>query len=103
MAVYDITPETLRMFAVKIEGLANEYQTLYNTNLYNNLVDTQLKEAYQGSDADAVTARLESYRQPFTSMKNQLDKYAQFLRSVAETYDSTAADLAGQASQIGRL
>lgn len=102
MAVYDVTPEILREFAVKIEGLANEYQTLYNTNLYNNIVDTQLKEAYQGSDADAVTARLESYKMPFASMKSQLDKYAQDLRGIAESYESTAADLAGQASQVGR-
>jgi len=100
--VYDISPDILREFAMQIDNLAGEYENLYNNNLFNSLVNTDLKEAYKGTDAETLVGRLESYRVPFAEMKKQLNAYADFLRSVAVSYIEAANTFAGEATNVGR-
>ena len=76
MAMYDVTPENMRGIANQIESLATDYGNLYNNNLLQQLVGEDLAEAYKGTDAQALTNRLNDYRIPFEAMKKQLIEYA---------------------------
>ncbi len=102
MPTYDVTPENMRTIATKIRTLAKEYETLYTNNLLQQLVGSDLKEAYKGTDASALVNRLESYQAPFSNMKKQLDTYADFLDATATSYQNTADTFAQEAANIGR-
>lgn len=102
MAIYELTPETMRSFATQIEGHANQYQTIYQSNLLQQLVSEDLNEAYKGTDAQILAQRIRSYETAFKSMKAQLDNYAAFLRSTAGSYDEVRATFEIEAANIGR-
>lgn len=102
MAMYDVTPENMRGIANQIESLATDYGNLYNNNLLQQLVGEDLAEAYKGTDAQALTNRLNDYRIPFEAMKKQLIEYAEFLRATALAYENTCDTLAQKAATVGR-
>lgn len=101
MAIYELTPDVMCEFAGRIEGLANEYQTIYQSNLLQQLVSTELSAAYKGTDAEVLSQRIRSYETAFKSMKLQLDNYAAFLRSTAGSYDEVRATFESEAAKIG--
>lgn len=102
MAMYDVTPENMRGIANQIESLATDYGNLYNNNLLQQLVGEDLAEAYKGTDAQALTNRLNEYRGAFELLKKQLLEYAVFLRSAALSYENTCDTLAQEAATVGR-
>ena len=102
MAMYDVTPENMRNIANQIDNLANDYANLYNNNLFQQLVSTDLTDAYKGTDAQTLIESLRSYQVPFDAMKKQLDEYAKFLRSTATSYENTRDALRQEAATIGR-
>lgn len=102
MAMYDVTPENMRGIANQIESLATDYENLYNNNLFQQLVGEDLAEAYKGTDAQALTNRLNNYRGAFNALKEQLIRYAEFLRSTAIGYENDSEMFAQQAANVGR-
>lgn len=101
MATYDLTPDNMRSLANQIKNLSGEYQSLYNNNLFQSLVDGDLNEAYKGTDAEAIVTRLKSYQVAFAAVKQQLDTYAEFLCTTATSYESKRDALAQEAATIG--
>lgn len=102
MAMYDVTPENMRYIANQVDNLANDYANLYNNNLFQQLVGTELTDAYKGTDAQTLIERLKSYQTPFDLMKKQLNEYANFLRATARSYEDKRDALAQEAATIGR-
>ena len=100
MATYDITPEGLRNSASRIDEIASEYENLYSNKLLQSLVGGELKEAYKGTDAEALSSSFEKYRDAFRNVKQLLDDYAEFLRSTATAYENGEIDLGGKARQL---
>lgn len=102
MATYDVTADEMRAIANRIDELANEYQSLYNNNLFQSLVSGDLTDAYKGTDAQTLIDRIKSYQVPFDAMKNQLNNYAEFLRGTAFAYEDTKNALAQEAASVGK-
>lgn len=102
MAMYDVTPEKMRSIATQVDNLAGDYANLYNNNLFQQLVSTDLTDAYKGTDAQTLIERLRSYQVPFDTMKKQLNEYANFLRATATSYENKRDELAQEAAAIGR-
>ncbi len=102
MAMYDVTPENMRGIANQIESLATDYGNLYNNNLLQQLVGEDLAEAYKGTDAQALTNRLNNYRGAFDALKDQLLEYAVFLRSAALSYENDSETFAQEAATVGK-
>ncbi len=102
MATYDVTQGEIIRIAGQVEGLANDYQTIYSDNLLNQLVSTELASAYTGTDGAALVNRINSYREAFAAMKQKMDDYAAHLRATAASYADVEANLAQEAAGIGR-
>ena len=102
MAVYNVTPETLRTMAGTLDTLRNEYENLYRNNLLSNLVEGTLREAYEGTDAEALVKRLKEYELAFNKMRDKMKEYAEFLRTTATTYEDAANTYAAEAATIGK-
>lgn len=102
MAMYDVTPENMRGIANQIESLATDYGNLYNNNLLQQLVGEDLAEAYKGTDAQALTNRLNNYRGAFDALKDQLLEYAVFLLSAALSYENDSETFAQEAATVGK-
>lgn len=89
----------MRRLAAKLERLADEYQHLYEYELYGTIVD-DIRRAYKGVDTDAMIHGLEEFRNDFSRLRYTVYQYAAYLRKAAAKYDDMQAELAAQAAQL---
>lgn len=89
----------MRRLADRLERLADEYQFLYERELYGTIVEN-IRRAYKGIDAEAMIHGLEEFRNDFARIKYTIDQYASHLRFAARTYDDMQAELAAKANQL---
>lgn len=99
MADVRVSSESMRSLATEIEGLANDYQNIYTSDLYGTVVD-DVKKAWSGKDADAVLARLEGFHNDFNNMYKVLIQYAGHIRNAANIYDNQQAEMVSRANQL---
>ena len=89
----------MRRLADKLERLAEEYQHLYEYDLYGTVVDS-IRRAYKGIDADAMIHGLEEFRNDFARLKAVIDQYVAHLRYAARAYDEIQAEIETKAKEL---
>lgn len=87
MPAISISPGELIRFATEIERMEGELKLLYDNNLYQQIVNTDLKEAYRGTAAEKLSVEFESYRAAYAALSQQIKDFAGHLRAIAEAYD----------------
>ncbi len=98
-AIVDSTD--MRRLAGRLEQLSDEYQYLYERELYGR-VSEKIRKAYKGVDADAMIHGLEEFHNDFARLKRTIDQYAAHLRRAAAKYDDMQEELACQAAQLSK-
>ena len=81
----EITAAKLEELAGNIKKLASEYQGLYTNDLYGTF-ETQMKQAYQGDDADAAITQLDGFKDDFDAMYSVINEYGKHLENALEAY-----------------
>lgn len=94
-----ITSESMRSLAQKLDGLAEEYTSIYTNQLYGTVVG-DVKKAWVGEDADAVVNQLEGFRNDFGNIVKVINQYAEHLRKAAQTYDDAQDTLRQEAAKL---
>ncbi len=89
----------IRRLADKLERLAEEYQHLYEYDLYGTVVDS-IRRAYKGVDADAMIHGLEGFRNDFARLKAVIDQYVAHLRYAARAYDDIQTEIESKAKNL---
>jgi|GEM_PF-5367632 len=96
----EITPQNLRDLAVKIDGLIGEYKLLYEKDLYTAWF-ADLDNAWKGKDQQAYKGKVESYKQGFLKLENELTAYSEHLKKTAASFEGTVNIVAGIVNKIG--
>lgn len=97
--IINVTQEELRSTATKIEGLAEEYKTLYTDKLLGaNLGD--LADAWYGEDHSSYDERVRGFKSNFNEMYNLMLEYVAHLRKAADEYDMNQDSLRDRARNI---
>lgn len=82
----NVTAEELRTTATKIRNLAEDYRTLYASNLLNSNLG-ELKDAWYGEDQTSYTQKVEGFKANFDEMYQLMLEYADHLTK-AVFYDA---------------
>lgn len=93
----EVTPELLESTAGKIEGLAAEYETQYET-LYNET--NAMATSWSGKDNVAFTDQIAGFKNDFQKMHSLMLQYAEFLRKSAKAYRETQETVATEARKL---
>ncbi len=99
MANTKIDSGAMRRLASRLDALAEDYEYLYEHDLYVVIVDN-IRRAYKGVDADALVYGLEGFKNDFRRLKRTINQYADFLRRAARRYDELQEELAARARQL---
>ena len=99
MADTIVTTDKMRSLAHKLEQLAKDYSSIYNSQLYGT-VKEDVKKAWIGADADAVVNQLEGFHNDFDTIVKVVNQYAEYLRKAARTYDDAQEALKNQAASL---
>ena len=92
-----VTPEQLESTAVRIEGLAADYQTEYD-HLYNET--NEMASTWNGKDNIAFTEQIAGFKDDFEKMHSLMLKYADFLRKSAKAYRDTQDTVVADARKL---
>lgn len=92
-----VTPELLESAAGKIEGLAGEYKTQYET-LYSET--NAMASTWQGKDNIAYINQIDGFKDDLEKMKTLMLNYADFLRKSAKTYRETQEAIKAGAGKL---
>lgn len=95
----NVTAEELRNTATKIRNLAEDYRTLYASNLLNSNLG-ELKDAWYGEDQTSYTQRVESFKKNFDEMYELMLEYADHLTKTAQIYDDNQENLATRGATL---
>ena len=89
-----VTPEQLESAAGRIEGLAADYKTQYET-LYNET--NAMASTWSGKDNTAFVDQIAGFKDDLTKMHGLMSNYAEFLRQRAKAYGDTQETVASEA------
>lgn len=92
-----VTPELLETTASKIEGLAREYKTQYDS-LYSTT--DAMASTWNGKDNVAFVDQIAGFKDDFEKMKSLMDQYADFLRKSAKAYRDTQDTVVAEAQKL---
>lgn len=92
-----VKTEDLKTAAVRIEELADDYQTQFQT-LYSNT--DKLKSAWSGTDNTAFINQISGFEDDFTKMYTLMNRYASFLRTSAKAYEAAQEQVISQAKSL---
>lgn len=95
--VIEVTPEDLRNAATKIENLAGEYKTQYDT-LYKET--SSMASTWAGKDNQAYTDQIAGFKDDFEKMYSLMNQYVEFLRSSAKAYQDTQDAIVTEAKTL---
>ncbi len=93
-----VTSEQLRTTAKEVEGMANEYKTLY-TELLQMISDFTSTD-FKGKEADEFRNKAYDFEDDFVKMKDLMDEYARHLRMAADNIDQTRDNISGEAASL---
>lgn len=92
-----VTPEMLETAATKIESLAAEYKTQYDS-LYDTT--NAMATTWSGKDNVAFVLQIDGFKDDFNKMKQLMDQYADFLRKSAKAYRDTQDAIVTEAKKL---
>lgn len=92
-----VTPEQLESAAGRIEGLAAEYKTQYET-LYNET--NAMASTWNGKDNIAFVNQIAGFKDDFEKMQTLMLNYADFLRKSAKAYRETQETVVSEARKL---
>lgn len=95
----NVTAEELRTTATKIRNLAEDYRTLYASNLLNSNLG-ELKDAWYGEDQTSYTQKVEGFKANFDEMYQLMLEYADHLTKAANEYDRNQDDLTARGATL---
>ncbi len=81
-----ISYEDTRQLGNQLKNKANEYQQIYAQDIYSTF-KTNLKECFQGDDADAAITQLDGLRDDFDAMTEVITEYGNKLIKAADNYE----------------
>lgn len=81
-----VTPERLEAVAAKIESMASDYKTQYQS-LYSET--DALQATYKGEDSQKFHDQIEGFKPDLEKMMQLMNQYAEFLRTSAKSYRET--------------
>ena len=92
-----VEPARLKEASSAITNLTNDYKTIYD-NLFVKV--GEMGSAWQGEDNQAFVQQIEQFRNDFENMKKLMDDYAIFLKTSAESYEKTQAEVISGARRL---
>lgn len=92
-----VTPEQLESAAGRIEGLAADYKTQYDT-LYNET--NAMASTWNGKDNTAFVDQIAGFKDDFEKMHTLMLNYADFLRKSAKAYRDTQDTIVTEARKL---
>ncbi len=92
-----VTPETLESAASRIEALANDYQSQYDS-LYRET--GALRSTWDGKDNVAYVDQISGFKDDFSKMHTLMLNYADFLRKSAKAYRDTQDTIVSEARKL---
>lgn len=92
-----VTPDLLEQAAGKIDGLAADYKTQYDS-LYNET--DAMATTWSGKDNQAYINQIAGYKDDFAKMHKLMQDYADFLRKSAKSYRDTQDTVVTQAKKL---
>ncbi len=93
----EVTPQQLDTAAGKIEGLAGDYKTQYES-LYKEA--DALGSGYEGEGKKTFINQLNGFKDDLEKMYGLMNQYADFLRKTAKTYRETQQNIVSQAKTL---
>ena len=93
----EVTPEVLETTAGKIEGLAADYKTQYES-LYNET--GAMASTWSGKDNVAFIDQIAGFKEDLQKMHQLMLSYAEFLRKSAKTYRETQEAIVAEARKL---
>ncbi len=93
----EVTPEQLNTAAGKIDSLAGDYKTQYDS-LYNET--NAMASTWSGKDNQAYINQIAGYKDDFEKMHQLMLNYAEFLRKSAKAYADTQETVVAQAKKL---
>lgn len=96
----NVSPEELRARAAKLEGMANDYKSLYQNQLLNSNLG-ELENAWYGEDQQTYSEKVRGFEANFVAMYNLMMEYAAHLKKAAtENYDRAQDELVAAAKNL---
>lgn len=92
-----VTPEQLESAAGRIESLAGDYKTQYET-LYNET--NAMASTWNGKDNTAFVDQIAGFKDDFEKMHTLMLNYADFLRKSAKAYRDTQDTVVTEARKL---
>ncbi len=92
-----VTPEQLESAAGRIEGLAADYKTQYDT-LYAET--NAMASTWNGKDNTAFVDQIAGFKDDFEKMHTLMLNYADFLRKSAKAYRDTQDTVVTEARKL---
>ncbi len=92
-----VTPEQLESAAGRIEGLAAEYKTQYES-LYSET--NAMAATWNGKDNTAFVEQIAGFKEDFEKMQTLMLNYADFLRKSAKAYRETQETVVTEARKL---
>lgn len=92
-----VTPEQLESAAGRIEGLAADYKTQYDS-LYNET--NAMASTWNGKDNTAFVDQIAGFKDDFEKMHTLMLNYADFLRKSAKAYRDTQDTVVSEARKL---
>jgi len=87
----------MRNTSAQITELAGEYKTLYEEVL-GKIQD--MNATWQFEDFSAYRDEAESFREDFVKMKQEMDRYAEFLITTAAAYEKVQDEAVNEAKTL---
>lgn len=91
-----VDPAKLETAAGKIETEAADYRKNF-TQLYTEI---ESLSSWQGADNVAFVTQIKGFEEDFNNMAKTLDEYVNFLRTSANTYKTTQANVESGAKTL---
>ena len=92
-----VTPERLEAAAAKIESMAADYKTQYQS-LYSQT--DALQATNKGEGAQKYHDQIENFKPKLEKMMQLMNQYAEYLRTSAKSYRETEAHTVEMASHL---
>ena len=92
-----VTPGQLESAATKIENLASDYKSQYES-LYRTT--DNLASTWQGKDNKAFVEKINEFKKDFEKMHSCMLDYVDVLRKIANAYQTTQDNITSEARSI---
>lgn len=91
MPVIDVATAKLRTEASQLNQVAQQFSQSIN-QIYE--ARDELGNGWKGSDAEKYKAKLDSFREPLTSLQKSFVAYSEFISESASAYDEQQQNIA---------